>query len=83
MRQIKEKDMDKSDFKQTLIDLVPGQCAAVPYEIFADLFPPGVEDDGAKQMAYTFAIAHGCVIDHQPHKREVLFVKEKEQEGRA
>jgi hypothetical protein len=23
--------------------------------------------------------AHGCVIDHQPHKREVLFVKEKEQ----
>ena len=51
--------MDKNDFKQTLIELVPGQFAAVPYEIFEGLFPPGVEDDGAKQSAYTFAMAHG------------------------
>jgi hypothetical protein len=78
VRQIRKKDMNKNDFKQTLVELVPGQCAAVPYEIFEDLFPPGVEDDGAKQLAYTFAKAHGCVIDHQQHKREVLFVKEKE-----
>ena len=54
----------------------PGQCAAVPYEIFEVLFPPGAEDDSSKVAAYTFAKAHGCVIDHQPHKREVLFVKE-------
>jgi hypothetical protein len=53
VRQIRKKDMDKNDFKQTLIALVPGQCTAVPYEIFEDLFPPGVEDDGAKQSAYT------------------------------
>jgi hypothetical protein len=76
VRREKETNMDRNDFKQTLVELVPGQCAAVPYEIFEDLFPPGVEDDGAKQSAYTFAMAHGCVIDHQPHKREVLFVKE-------
>jgi hypothetical protein len=37
--------MDKNDFKQSLIELVPGQCAAVPYEIFEDLLPPGVEHD--------------------------------------
>lgn len=69
--------MDKTDFKKTLIELEPGQCAVVPYEIFADFFPPGVEDDTAKASSYTFAMAHGCVIDHQPHKREVVFVKEK------
>jgi hypothetical protein len=68
--------MDTNDFKQTLLELEPGQCAAVPYEIFEGLFPPGVEDDLSKVAAYTFAKAHGCVIDHQPHKREVLFVKE-------
>ena len=76
VRQKRKSGMDKNDFRQTLIELVPGQCDAVPYEIFEDLFPPGVEDDGAKQSAYTFAMAHGCVIDYQPHKREVLFVKE-------
>jgi hypothetical protein len=75
---LRKNNMDKNDFKKTLVELVPGQCAAVPYEIFEGLFPPGVEDDGAKQSAYTFAMAHGCVIDNQPHKREVLFVKEKE-----
>ena len=66
----------KNEFKQTLITLEPGLCAVVPYEIFGDLFPPGVKDDGAKQAAYSFAMAHGCVIDHQPHKRRVVFVKE-------
>jgi hypothetical protein len=49
----------------------------VPYEIFEDLFPSGIEDDASKEACYTFAMAYGCVIDHQPHKREVLFVKEK------
>jgi hypothetical protein len=39
--------------------------------------PPGIEDDASKEACYTFAMAYGCVIDHQPHKREVSFVKEK------
>jgi hypothetical protein len=69
--------MDKNDFKQTLLQLEPGQCLVVPYEIFEGLFPPGIEDDASKEACYTFAMAYGCVVDHQPHKREVLFVKEK------
>ena len=28
--------MDKSDFKQTLLQLEPGQCLVVPYKIFED-----------------------------------------------
>ena len=69
--------MDRNEFKQTLLAMEPRQSAVVPYEIFDDLFPPGVADDSAKGAAYPFAMAHGCVIDHQPDKREVIFVREK------
>lgn len=63
------------DFRTKLTGLAPGKAAQVPYEIFEELFSPGVEDDGAKERAYKFARECGCVIDHRPGTREVLFVK--------
>lgn len=68
--------MTLGEFQKTLAGLLPGKCAEVPYEIFEQLFPPGIEDDRAKGAAYAFAKASGCVIDHQAHKLAVLFVKE-------
>jgi hypothetical protein len=44
--------------------------------MFDLVFPPGVEDDGAKDTAYRLAKAHGCVIRHVASRREVSFVKE-------
>jgi hypothetical protein len=67
--------MKIDDFKQTLNELEPGNCAAVPYEIFDDLFPPGVEDDRAKVAAYAFAKVNGCTIDHRNREKSVYFVK--------
>lgn len=67
--------MTIDEFKTTLADLQPGKAAHVPYEIFEQLFPPGIEDDGAKDRAYKLARASGCVIDHRANSREVLFVR--------
>jgi hypothetical protein len=63
--------MDNLDFKQTLLDLKPGQAATLNYEMFEVVFPPGVEDDRAKDAAYKFAKANGCVIKHHADLREV------------
>jgi hypothetical protein len=43
--------------------------------MFELAFPPGVEDGDAKEAAFRFAKANGCVIRHHPAQREVNFVK--------
>jgi hypothetical protein len=60
--------MTLEEFKGTLAGLQPGKAAHVNYEMFEVLFPPGIEDDGAKERANSFAKEHGCVIEH-PGKR--------------
>lgn len=58
-----------------LSNLASGKAAHLNYEIFEILFPPGVEDDDAKDRAYRFATECGCAIEHRSKSREVLFVK--------
>jgi hypothetical protein len=41
----------------------------------SDIFPPGVEDDKAKEAAYSLAKGMGCVIENRPHEQAVYFVK--------
>ena len=67
--------MTLDQFIITLRQLKPGQAAHAPYEIYAELFPPGEPDQDARARAYEFAKANGCVIDNRPAQREVLFVK--------
>jgi hypothetical protein len=50
--------MDKSDFKQSLPQLESGQCVVVPYEIFENLFPPGIEDDASKEACDGLRLCH-------------------------
>ena len=52
-----------------------GQRVALPYSVYAVLFPPGEPDDGARVAAFTFARDHGCVIEHQQPARQVVFTK--------
>jgi hypothetical protein len=68
--------MTLEEFKSTLAGLAPGKAAHVNYEMFEVLFPPGVEDDAAKERARKFAKEHGCAIAHRAHDREVLFVRQ-------
>lgn len=60
----------------TLNNLAVGQCAVVPYELIDGIFPRGVEDDGAKQAAYSLAKACRCTIENRPDERAIYFVKE-------
>jgi hypothetical protein len=68
--------MSLDEFKSMLAGLAPGKAAHVNYEMFDILFPPGVEDDGAKGRAYDLAKEHGCIIEHRARNREVVFVKQ-------
>jgi hypothetical protein len=67
--------MDRNQFEEALRSVAPGQFASVPYEVFEDLFPPGVLDDGAEGAAYDFARARGFRIKNRPDKHAVWFVK--------
>jgi hypothetical protein len=67
--------MTLEEFKATLTALPPGKAAHVPYEIYEAFFPPGEPDQGAREAAYNFAKACGCIIDNRAKDREVLFVK--------
>jgi hypothetical protein len=67
--------MTLDEFKLLLTALEPGKAAHVPYDVFETLFPPGADDDGARGRAYAFAEVNGCVIEHRPNDREVLFAK--------
>lgn len=64
------------NFEDALRGVAPGQFADVPYDVFEDLFPPGVLDDGAKGAAYAFARARGFHIENRPDKSAVWFVKD-------
>jgi hypothetical protein len=68
--------MSLDEFRLPLTDLRPGKAAHVPYDVFSIMFPPGVEDDGAKVRAYDFAKANGCVVEHRASDQEVLFVRQ-------
>jgi hypothetical protein len=67
--------MTVSEFRIVLRELPAGQAAHVPYEVFAELFPPGEPDDDARERAYRFAKENGCIIDNRPASGEVLFAK--------
>ena len=59
-----------------LDELAPGKGVRVPYEIYADFFPPGEPDNDARGRAYSFARSHGVKIDNRPDNKAVWFYKE-------
>lgn len=65
------------DLKSELDALSPGDATGIPYDVYADIFPPGEPDDGARGRALVFARACGCTIDNKPADEIVYFVKSK------
>jgi hypothetical protein len=45
------------------------------YDSYADLFPPGKTDKGARAKAIAFANANGCRIEFRPMDPQVMFIK--------
>jgi hypothetical protein len=60
---------------ERLQSLAVGQRTALPYSVYAVLFPPGEPDEGARVAAFGFAREHGCVIENQPRALQVVFTK--------
>ena len=58
-----------------LTRLSVGQRTALPYSVYAGLFPPGEPDDGARVAAFGFAREHGCVIENQPRALQVVLTR--------
>jgi hypothetical protein len=59
-----------------------GQRTAIPYSVYALLFPPGEPDEGARVAAFTFARDHGCVIENQPGAQQLIFTRKIAGQGR-
>lgn len=68
--------MTLDDLKHSLDKTQPGQFAAINYDLYAMLFPPGEPDARAREACYNFARQHGCLIENKPELKEVWFVKD-------
>lgn len=71
-----EVTMTLDDFAEKLSDVEPGQGARVPYELYAELFPPGEPSQDARGAAFDFANANDCEIENRPDDSAVWFYKE-------
>lgn len=67
--------MTLQELSAILSRLEADNFASVPYEVFGEIFPPGIEDARAKEAAYHLSNAHGCLIENRPHDGAVWFVK--------
>jgi hypothetical protein len=68
--------MTPNELAQALKDLKPGTFAAVPYDLYAELFPPGEPDERAREACYNFAKAHGCRVENKSDSSVVWLVKD-------
>jgi hypothetical protein len=63
-----------------LDEMKPGNSAAIRYDMFADLFPPGDPDESARAACLSFAQQHGCRVENKPGllacEGKLRFVKE-------
>jgi hypothetical protein len=67
--------MTRYELAEMLTDMPAGEAFHLPYDAFADLFPPGEPDEGARTRAVEFAKLTDCLIENRPESSEVLFVK--------
>ncbi|WP_407519532.1 hypothetical protein [Methylobacterium oryzisoli] len=65
--------MDLDELAQVLTDLRPGQEACIHHDVYADLFPPGDPDDGARMRCHEFARQYGCTIMNDSPHEEICF----------
>jgi len=60
---------------ERLRSLSVGQRTALPYSVYAVLFPPGEPDDGARVAAFGFAGTPAGGMENQPRAQQVVFTR--------
>jgi hypothetical protein len=72
--------MTLSELGIMLDEMETGKFAAIPHDVFADLFPPGEPDEAARAACLRFARQHGCRIENKAGplsgQGELWFVKD-------
>ncbi len=64
--------------RTVLAEVEPGKYARVPYDVYADVFPPGEPDQKAREACYNFAQSMGFRVENKPEDKSVWFVKDAE-----
>ena len=67
--------MTRHELAEMLTGMPKGEAFHLPYGVYAELFPPGEPDEGARSQAAECAKLVGCLIENRPESTEVLFVK--------
>jgi len=65
------------DLRREIAHCPSGGAVGVPYDTYADLFPPGEPDQSARERAWNFAKTNGCAINNRVTEQTVYFVKPK------
>ncbi len=68
--------MTRGQLRKMLSEMEPGQYVDIPYDLYAEIFPPGEPDEGAREACYNFAKELGCRIDNKADSEKVSFVKD-------
>jgi hypothetical protein len=64
------------ELKKKLVEMEPGKYAAIHYDLFAELFPPGEPDDKARAACGKFAFEAGCRVENKIQEQNIWFVKD-------
>lgn len=68
--------MTLDDLGDQLRALGPGKAMGIPYQIYADLWPPGEPDQQSRGACHRFARDLGCRIENKPADRTVWIIKD-------
>jgi hypothetical protein len=64
------------EFSEELKAVKVGQYAQMSHDVYAELFPPGEPDQGARDRCAKFARSHGFRIENKPDHKVIWFVKD-------
>jgi hypothetical protein len=68
--------MTRDELQATINGMADGNYASIPYDVYAEIFPPGEPDQEARAACFNFARSLGCRIENKPSLREVWIIKD-------
>jgi hypothetical protein len=68
--------MTRDELKADLDALTPGGHFSISYDLFAEIFPPGLQDDAAREACSALADECHCEIGNVPGENKVFFTKQ-------
>jgi hypothetical protein len=67
--------MTIEELRVALVEMKAGQRSGISREEYAELFPPGAQDEQARLSCNEFASAAGCRVEDISERHSIWFVK--------